>query len=1056
MADSMIQSNVGDLNGASSQSSWKRRLWTLAGLLILVGAALAAYSNSYKGVFIFDDDRSILRNKRIHSSGPIENLLTIVGTRPFAGTRPLVDLSLKANYHFADRVEDPTYPKLKQIPDIHYFHVFNLAVHILAGLTLFGIVRRTLRSGRLRDNLGRYADGLAILVAAIWLTHPLNTSAVTYIIQRAESMMGLFYLLTLYCAIRSFGSRRPLFWAAGSVLACLGGIGCKQVIVTVPVMVLIYDWVFISNGKLTDLRKRWPIHLALFLTWVPLFSMSFTTITSNTTAGFGTKSIGPLGYAFTQFGVIFHYLKLTFWPAGLCMDYKWVQAESIREILLPGIPIVGMVGLTVWALKNKPALGFLGAWFFLILAPSSSIMPIMDLAFEHRMYVPLAAVIAIVVIGGFALVQRLLATKAGSAAGIYAVVIMIFAAAAGALGMATFERNKVFSDRVIAWTDVAEKRPGNSRARYNLGNRLSAVKDNTEAEVQYRKAIEIRSDYAEAQYNLANLLRDEGRTDEAIVYYKFAIKNRKKLKKRSEAASVYNNLASVLVNRGELDEAMKYYQRILKFAPNYAQAYSNIGVINDRQGKTDEAIANYRKAIELNPDYEQAINNLARALKGNNAAESARQYELAYKDKPEAERKDLLYKAYSNIAQDLMTVQKHSEALEYYAKAAALKPQEAKVHSGMGVAADRNGQPEDAIAHFDKSLSLNPESIKTHEKLASVLMRSRQFERAVAEYEIVHKDTPPENKGFMLSYVCLDAGKGLVKQGKGAAAIECFKKALEFDPERVMAHKLWGDELAKMGDFEGQVEHYKIGLAEKDEDFRNRELLRIRLAEGKSLLEAGKTAKAKAAYQKALEMDPANKKAKYGLAQIAAMNGKVDQAIETSPQTAEKLFELGRLFQKHNNVDGGIAAYQRTLELKNDHVNAYNSLALLYYRKQQFADAIEQFETALKFEPDNIPVKRNLAGIFAYCPDISQRNGEKAVELAEQVCQASEYKNPVHVNVLAAAYAQAGLFDKAITASEKAIVLANERDQTHLAGQFLQRLDLFKSGKAVPGKVLQH
>ncbi len=1050
MSENAIQSNAGgDLNGADfSQNRWKRKLWTIAGLLILVGAALAAYSNSYKGVFIFDDDRSILRNKRVHEIWPIW-----IPWQKRAGTRPLVDLTLKLNYAAADQIKDPTYPKLKQIPDIHYFHVFNLAVHILAGLTLFGIVRRTLRTDRLRNNLGRYADGLAILVASIWLTHPLNTSAVTYIIQRAESMMGLFYLLTLYCAIRSFNSRRPVFWGAAGVLACLAGVGCKQVIVTVPVMVLLYDWVFISNGKLKDLRKRWPLHLSLFLTWVPLFAMSFKPMMTNPTAGFSTRTIGPLGYVFTQFGVILHYLKLSFWPGELCMDYMWPEAESISEILLPAIPILGMVALTVWALKNKPALGFLGAWFFLVLAPTSSIMPIMDLAFEHRMYVPLTAVIALVVIGGFALAQRLLTAKSGSSAvGVYAVVAILCIAAAGALGMTTYKRNYIFSDRVIAWTDVAQKRPVNSRARYNLGNRLSAVGRDEESEKAYRKAIELRSDYAEAQYNLGNLLRDNGQTDEAIIFYKLAIQNRKKLKKRSEAASIYNNLASVLVNRDELDEAMKYYQLALKTYPNYAQAYSNMGVIMDRQGKTQEAIAYYRKALELNPDYAQASNNLAKALKTINAPEAAKQYELAFKDKPEAERKELLYQAYNSLAVEMIKVQKHTEALEFYAKALPLKPDDPEIHRRMGTAADRNGDHDQAIAHLDKAISLKPDFEKAHGQLASVLMRSEQFERAVAQYEIVHKDTSPDQKGFMLSHVCLDAGKGLVKLGKSEAAIECFKKAVEYDPERVMAHKLWGDELAKMGDFEGQIEQYETGLAEKDEDFRNRELLRISLAAGKSLLEAGKVSQGETVFRKVLDKYPENDEAKFGLAQVAAQQGKVDEAIETCPQTAGKMFKLGRIFQKNNNVNGGIAAYQRTIELKDDHVNAYNSLALLYYRKQQFANAIEQFEIALKFEPGNIPVKRNLAGLFAYCPDISLRNGEKAVELAVQVCQTSEFSNPVHVNVLAAAYAQAGEFDKAIATSEKAIVLANQRDQSYLASQFQKRLDLFKTGKPVPGK----
>jgi hypothetical protein len=248
-----------------------------------------------------------------------------------------------------------------------------------------------LRQPRLSGRFAQAATGIALAAALIWTIHPLQTESVTYIVQRAESIMGLFYLLTLYCVIRGAGSARPMAWYVLAVLACLLGMASKEVMATAPLVVLLYDRTFLSGTFQGALRRRWPLYVALTCTWGLLAYLVAGSTDRGGSAGFGL-SVTVWQYALTQLGVITHYLGLAFWPAGLVFDYGWPIASSVGQILPGAIVISLLLAGTIWALIRYPAAGFLGACFFLILAPTSSFVPVTDAAFEHRMYLPLAAV----------------------------------------------------------------------------------------------------------------------------------------------------------------------------------------------------------------------------------------------------------------------------------------------------------------------------------------------------------------------------------------------------------------------------------------------------------------------------------------------------------------------------------------------------------------------------------------------------------------------------------------------------------------------------------------
>ena len=249
---------------------------------------------------------------------------------------------------------------------------------------------------------------LALAVATIWVVHPLLTEAVTYVVQRAESMVGLFYLLTLYCFVRGAASRSSGVWYACSAIACLLGMATKEVMVSAPLMVLLYDRTFVAGSFREAWRQRWPVYAALASTWIVLGYIVMATASSG-----GYFAEAPWqSYLVTQLHAIVRYLRLAVWPDTLVFDYGSPLVGSVREVAPDALIIVLLLAGTAVSLWRWRALGFLGAWFFAILAPTSSVIPVAgQTVAERRMYLPLAAVIAVLVIGTYLLGRKLLKTQ---------------------------------------------------------------------------------------------------------------------------------------------------------------------------------------------------------------------------------------------------------------------------------------------------------------------------------------------------------------------------------------------------------------------------------------------------------------------------------------------------------------------------------------------------------------------------------------------------------------------------------------------------------------------
>jgi tetratricopeptide (TPR) repeat protein len=621
-------------------STARDRLSAFVPAAALALAAWICYRETFSVPFLFDDSSAVANNASIRHLGEIGRVLWPPATATTAG-RPILNLSFALNYAFTGI-------------SVRGFHEANLLIHILCGWTLFGIVRRTFLSPRLAPAWGKHATGLGLAAALLWIVHPLCTESVTYISQRAESLMGLFYLATLYCFIRATGSLRPRPWMAASALACLLGAGTKEVIATAPLVALLYDRAYVAESFREALRRRWGCYLALSLGPLAVVLLTLASPLAERGVGFGSR-LSWWAYPVTEARVLLVYLKLAVWPRPLVFDYgsELLGAPEWRCIwCVLTVSAAALAVIILWI--RKPALAFPAACFFLLLAPSSSVVPVvLQPMAESRMYLPLAGLAALAVAAAYRLGRN------GA--------FVLLGAAAIALGASTVERNRDYRTEAGIWRDTVEKEPGSSRAHMNYARALSDdPRRLSETVAEYVAALRIRPDFAEAHCDLADaLLEIPGRWKEALFHYREAIRI------NPAYAAAHYNLGTALARLpGGTPEAIAEFQRSLALDPDYAEAHNNLGnLLRAIPGRSSEALGHFERAVWLRPDYAEARNNLANqwaALPGH-----------------------------------------LPEAIAEYREALRLKP-DAEVETNLGMALLRSGDLGGALLHWHRALLLDP------------------------------------------------------------------------------------------------------------------------------------------------------------------------------------------------------------------------------------------------------------------------------------------------------------------------------------------------------------
>jgi Flp pilus assembly protein TadD len=441
-------------------------------------------------------------------------------------------------------------------------------------------------------------------------------------------------------------------------VSCLLAMCTKEVAATTPLLVLLFDRAFFSGSFGAALRARWRVHASLAATWLVLAALLVSNPGRAGSAGFGT-GIESWSYLLTQVRGIVHYLSLTFWPAGLVFDHGTSLAGSLAEVWWQAAFILILLLAAIWAALRKPRSGFLAVCFILVLAPSSSVVPVATQTIaEHRMYLPLAAIVAAVVIGSHRWFGRL--------------ALPALAALFVVAGIMTFARNDDYRTALDLWGDTANKVPGNPRAHLNLGVELAAAGRLDDALVSFGTAVRLAPDDSDAQNNLANTLAALDRREEALPHFANAVR----LGPGNWRARA--NFGRVLADRGRFAEAREQFAAAAALEPVGA-TYAALARVEMQLGQPADAERAWREAVRLEPK------------------------------EPEHRLR---------LGELLLVGRRPAEAVVEFEEALLLGQETADLRARLGIALALAGRLDDARAALEHALVLDPENALARSTLA--------------------------------------------------------------------------------------------------------------------------------------------------------------------------------------------------------------------------------------------------------------------------------------------------------------------------------------------------
>lgn len=554
-------------------------------LAILLGTTLVAYANSFHGPMVFDDIVSIVTNPSLRDPG---QWLSPPRAMAGVGGRPLLNLTFGLNYAAGE------------LSPVGY-HVVNLAIHLACAALVFGLVRRVFTGPRLAGRFGGDATWLALAVATLWAVHPLQTESVTYISQRAEALWSLFLLATLYGVVRSIEaeaveprSRGVLAWRILAVVACGCGMLTKETMVVAPVLAWLLDTTFFAASWREGWRTRGRFYLALAATWLVLAWSMLTSELELRGVGFGLD-VSPFSYALVQCGAILHYLRTALVPVGLVLDFgDMVEARSFGawHKVVPALIVI--IGLLVAAWRWRVA-GFAGLWLLVLLAPTSSVVPIVGQPVaEHRMYLPLLGPVALLVAAAYAWRGRL----ALKALGGVAVVLVAL----------TLLRNADYRSAESIWRDNLSKLPQNPRPAGYLATALQEQGRLDKAAQVLREALAINPDYGWLHDGYSRVLLAQGDVEQALL----AAQRAREL--MPDIMAPREQLVRVLRAAGALDAAREEMEEVLKLLPDNPIVHTDLALTLLDLDRTDDAVRHATEAVRLAPKNFRAHGVLAMAL----------------------------------------------------------------------------------------------------------------------------------------------------------------------------------------------------------------------------------------------------------------------------------------------------------------------------------------------------------------------------------------------------------------------------------------------------------
>lgn len=592
----------------------------LMGALVLAAGVLA-YANALHGPFVFDDRSALEQNLSIRALGDVGTILRPPADTPLGG-RPLVNLTFALNYALGGlRVEG--------------YHAVNITLHLLTALTLLGVLRRTFARTSLGGVVASGADRLALIATLLWTVHPLNTESVNYVTQRTELMLGWFFLLALYAAIRAV-DRPAIHWVGLTAIAAVLAGTSKESAVMLPIIVLLWDRTFVYDTVRAAWGQRRAIYVAAAAAWVTFALLASQVSSTRRVVASGDGSRWT--YLLSQAEILPRYLGLSVWPRNLIFDYGPMQPVAIGDVLPGFIVVLVLLALTLVAFARRPQLGFWGVWFWVTLAPASSLVPIVtEVGAERRMYLPLIGVICLLLLAATTALRSWITRETTQRAAAWA----IGAAVVFALAAVTRARNVDYGSGVTLWETVIERRP-TARAHEHLSMFLQDAGRTDEAINHLRVAA---PESPQARHALAAALLERGHLAESIDQFRAFVQSNPTdrtivLARREYATALrrsgdlpaaieqlrlavtaaprdvrnYVELADMLKAAGNIEGAIGVYEDAERIAPRNVVVLSNLGVLLASRGATAAAIPRLRAALDLEPDLTALRQQLVQLL----------------------------------------------------------------------------------------------------------------------------------------------------------------------------------------------------------------------------------------------------------------------------------------------------------------------------------------------------------------------------------------------------------------------------------------------------------
>ena len=682
-----------------------------APILLLIAGSIV-YANSLSGDFVYDDIHSIETNPDIRNLWPPHWMLPTDDVHSTVNSRPVASFSLALNYAIGGL-------------EVKGYRLFNLVIHLLCGLALYGVVRRTLSV----NYTTTAAIGLAFSCALLWLVHPLQSQCVNYIIQRRESLASLFYVLAFYGAIRGIESGSRVCYAA-SLASCALGMASKEIVVTAPFAIALYDRVYRSDSWRQVWRDRGyyyvgfaaPLLLLVLLIWGDPHGDSV-----------GFERVGVWQYALNQCVAITHYLQLMVWPDPLLIDYGKPKALTLADVALQAAFIITLLLCCGWGLFRHSRLAYPVFFFFALLAPSSSVVPIAEeWAAERRVYLALAGPLLLVLVAGYSGLVALLG--AGKRTVLSAAVLV--SAAALALGAITLNRNRDFHSALAIWQQDLAVRPDNVRALRGLAYAHDAAGDGEAAINFYRQA----------------------------------------LQSEPNEPGVYFNLGLIYMRRDEWNAAIECYRRAVQLVPHMAKGHNNLALALAETGRSEEALVHYRLALAADPDYAMAHKNLGLMLRVRGEKEAATTHLVTAARLQPSEKE-----AHLIAGQALRDVGQWQAAAQSYRRAVALDSSFAAAHLNLGVSLEMLGETNAALAAYQAALEARPGLAGAAFNIGRLLQDMGRVDEAIARYEHAVLLNPD-----FVEALC-NLGLAYQSTGRSEDALQCYRRALLIRPDYPLA-----------------------------------------------------------------------------------------------------------------------------------------------------------------------------------------------------------------------------------------------------------------------------